>query len=337
MDFIAIDLETANADMASICQIGLAWYQDGNLLKEWVSYVDPQDHFEPANISIHGIDQDTTTSAPAFPELAQVLFEYLDQRIVVSHTHFDRLALLQAFDKHEISPPEFAWLDTSRVVRHTWEQFSQSGYGLVNVCEFLGYKYEAHNALQDAKAAGHVLLAAIEHADTDLLTLANDLGQSSSSKSNKANRNRSIHVVLSIDEDGNIIEEEVTDNNTDKDTGKRKQRYFSQRIEKRIGNPNGPLYGERLVFTGSLSIARDKAADMAAAAGCQIDQGVTKKTTILVVGDQDISLLSGHEKSSKHRKAEKYIAKGLPIRILRESDFKRLIELDEESPVREGY
>lgn len=31
MEFVAIDVETANADMASICQIGLAKYKDGNL------------------------------------------------------------------------------------------------------------------------------------------------------------------------------------------------------------------------------------------------------------------------------------------------------------------
>jgi len=34
MDFIAIDVETANADMASICQIGLAKYESGILSDE---------------------------------------------------------------------------------------------------------------------------------------------------------------------------------------------------------------------------------------------------------------------------------------------------------------
>jgi DNA polymerase-3 subunit epsilon len=43
-----------------------------------------------------------------------------------------------------------------------------------------------------------------------------------------------------------------------------------------------------------------------------------------VVGDQDVTRLAGHSKSSKHRKAEELIAKGVPIRILRESDFEEL-------------
>jgi len=42
MEFVAIDVETANADMASICQIGIARFADGLLTSEWETYVDPQ-------------------------------------------------------------------------------------------------------------------------------------------------------------------------------------------------------------------------------------------------------------------------------------------------------
>lgn len=59
MNFVAIDVETANADMASICQIGLARYENGVLADEWKSYVDPQDYFDGINVSIHGIDEST--------------------------------------------------------------------------------------------------------------------------------------------------------------------------------------------------------------------------------------------------------------------------------------
>lgn len=45
MQFVAIDVETANADMGSICQIGLARFVDGDLAEEWVTLVDPEDYF----------------------------------------------------------------------------------------------------------------------------------------------------------------------------------------------------------------------------------------------------------------------------------------------------
>jgi DNA polymerase-3 subunit epsilon len=47
---------------------------------------------------------------------------------------------------------------------------------------------------------------------------------------------------------------------------------------------------------------------------------------VLVVGDQDVRKLAGHEKSAKHRKAEELIGAGHPIRIIRETDFKQLIQ-----------
>lgn len=72
---------------------------------------------------------------------------------------------------------------------------------------------------------------------------------------------------------------------------------------------------------------RHEAAELASRAGCETADGVTKHTTLLVVGDQDIRMLNGHEKSSKHRKAEELIAKGKPIRILTETDFLSLVAL----------
>ena len=96
----------------------------------------------------------------------------------------------------------------------------------------------------------------------------------------------------------------------------------------REGNPEGPLYGEVLVFTGALELPRRKAADLAATAGCKVDSGVTKKTSLLVVGDQDARKLVGHQKSSKHRKAEALMEKGQPMLILRETDFKKIISLN---------
>lgn len=80
-----------------------------------------------------------------------------------------------------------------------------------------------------------------------------------------------------------------------------------------------------MVFTGALEIPRREAADLAATIGCSVTAGVTKKTSLLVVGDQDVSKLAGKTKSSKHRKAERLISEGQRIRILKESDFRELV------------
>lgn len=93
----------------------------------------------------------------------------------------------------------------------------------------------------------------------------------------------------------------------------------------REGGTDGPLSGEIVVFTGSLGLDRRRAADRVASAGAKVAKGVTQKTTLLVVGDQDLRQLGGKAKSSKHSKAEALRAKGFPLRIIGESELESLL------------
>ena len=110
MEFVAIDVETANADMSSICQIGMARFSNGALADEWKTYVDPQDHFDGINISIHGIDEVTVAGAPVFSDLKSTITTWLSGRVVVTHTAFDRVALHQARTKCEQPDISCSWL-----------------------------------------------------------------------------------------------------------------------------------------------------------------------------------------------------------------------------------
>jgi DNA polymerase-3 subunit epsilon len=96
---------------------------------------------------------------------------------------------------------------------------------------------------------------------------------------------------------------------------------------KMAGDASGPLFGQVAVFTGRLSIARSEAARLAASAGITIKTSVSKKITLVVVGDQDLGLLApGETKSTKHRRAEELIDEGCDIRIIGESEFRMLVE-----------
>lgn len=286
MKFTAIDVETANADMASICSIGAAVFENGKLASEWHSLVNPDDEFDFVNISIHGIDQSMVAGSPTFGELSDTLNQILSNAVVVTHTHFDRVAMHQAAHRWGVEPLQCTWLDSARVARRTWAQCARSGYGLADVCALIGHEFEHHDALEDAKAAGQVLLAALLETGFDLEGMLSRVGQP---------------VDLSNLSSGAVI--------------------------KREGNPEGSLFGHVVVFTGALNIARREAADLAASIGCEVTQNVSKKTTLLVVGDMDLSRLAGHDKSSKHRRAEELAAQGVPLRIIRETDFRELVAL----------
>ena len=284
MEFVAIDVETANADMASICQIGLAKFKDGELVAEWSSLIDPEDYFDLLNIDIHGITEDDVMGAPTFSEVIDELSNFLSGTVCVSHTHFDRVSLSRTLEKYSLNPIDTTWLDSARVARRSWEECAWKGYGLSNVCEIIGYKFKHHDALEDAKASGQVMIAAIKKTGLDINSWLKRVHQPINPENSSS---------------GSAIN--------------------------RDGNPEGELYGEELVFTGALEIPRREAADLAASIGCSVASGITKNTTLLVVGDQDVTKLAGKAKSSKHLKAEQFIAKGQEIRIIKESDFKELV------------
>jgi DNA polymerase-3 subunit epsilon len=279
--FLALDVETANADRASICQLGIAGFNGRRLVTEWKSLVDPQDEFDPFNVSIHGIDDQAVRGAPTFEQLTANLRELLTGAVVVCHTHFDRGAITRAFAKAGQDEPACTWLDSAMVARRTWPDVARSGYGLQNLCARIGYSYQAHDALEDAKAAATVLLAAFDESGMGL----------------EAWRQR--------------LEE---------------ARHYAYAKVTAEGNPDGILRGEVLVFTGTLSLPRREAAEIAASIGCEVAAGVTKSTTMLVVGDLEARLpnLEGG-KSSKQKKAEQLRSAGQHIDILSETDFVELV------------
>jgi DNA polymerase-3 subunit epsilon len=80
-----------------------------------------------------------------------------------------------------------------------------------------------------------------------------------------------------------------------------------------------------VVITGTLSLPRQKVADLVHEAGGAVDSSVTKRTTLLVVGDQDVSRLAGKDRSAKQVKAEQLMESGLAIRIIQETDLQALI------------
>lgn len=281
MDFTVIDVETANPNLASICQIGIVVFKDGKIHKTWESLVNPNDYFHPMNVSVHGIDEDAVAEAPSWAEVYPQILPFVTGQIVASHMPFDRTATLRACVSAGLAHFDCSWLDTARVARRAWSEVSRSGYGLKNLSSKFGITFQHHDALEDARAAGEVLLRAIA-----------DTGSTAVEWCTLVNRPLS---ALSSPEALTPMQD-------------------------------GILAGNVVVFTGALSISRRDASELAAASGCEVGSNVTKHTTLLVVGDQDIKRLAGKDKSAKHTKAEELVAKGQKIRVLGESDFQALLQ-----------
>ncbi|MEI7726133.1 MAG: 3'-5' exonuclease [Bacteroidota bacterium] len=160
MRFCSLDVETANYDSASICQIGIGIFENGVLVDTWDSLIDPQDSFHWSNVRVHGITSEMVHGAPSFNEAYPVLRKLLSENIVVHHTPFDFQAFRKAYNRFNLRPINIQWLDSARIVRHTWKQFSKGGYNLANVANHLGIEFRHHDALEDSVAAGKIVLEA---------------------------------------------------------------------------------------------------------------------------------------------------------------------------------
>lgn len=165
--FVVVDVETANADLGSICQIGIAVFENGTLVDSYESLVNPQTYFDMLNVSIHGIDEADVKNSPTIDKIEPVIREYFAQGVVCSYGTFDRTALNKA-----IGDVPIEWLDIMRVVRRTWDRFAWGGYGLANVSQFLDIPLNNHhNALADAVVAGQILTKAMTENQVDLSTI----------------------------------------------------------------------------------------------------------------------------------------------------------------------
>ncbi len=292
LTFNSIDVETANADRASICQIGIVHVRDGEIQDKWQTLVNPEDWFDPWNVSIHGIDEPDVRDSPTLPEVRDKLRARLRGSILVSHTSFDRVAFERAMTRYDLEQLQVTWLDSAKIARRAWpDRYGRSGYGLKNIARDLGISFRHHDALEDARAAAEIVLRACATTETDIEGWLR-------------------RVDAPIGPSASGFPSGLTPS------------------AKREGKVDGALFGETIVFTGALVIPRQEVADMAAEAGCGVANNVSKKVTMLVVGTQDKSKLKGYNKSGKHRKAEALIEKGVDIQILSESDFSGLMGID---------
>ena len=243
-------------------------------------------------IKVHGIREVDVADSPTLPEIYPEMRDLLQGSVVVSHTSFDRTAVEQALERYKLDGLDLTWLDSARIARRAWpDQFGMRGYGLKSVAEALGIPFEHHDALEDARTAALITLEAC-----------------------KASGQGIVDWVRGIDS---------------RDRGAAGK---SQGIEPQVGSGSVPSDlcnssgGVVVAFTGRLSESRSEIARRALRAGCIVDDGVTNRTTALVVGMQSSGQLKGHRKSSKQRKAEALNEKGQNIAILSEQDFWSLLE-----------
>jgi len=167
--FVAIDFETADQGRDSACAIGLVRVEHGTITQKVVQLLRPPrfeggDLFTPAPAEfmftyIHGIKPDMVVDAPTFaqawPKLAPIL---KGADFVAAHNApFDNGVLAACCEAAGLAKPAHRFVCTVRLARSTWNIYPTK---LNNVCQHLNIELNHHEALSDALACAHIVIAA---------------------------------------------------------------------------------------------------------------------------------------------------------------------------------
>ncbi|RCW41025.1 DNA polymerase-3 subunit epsilon [Halopolyspora algeriensis] len=309
LDFVAVDVETANARRGSVCALGLAVVQGGQVTDthSWLCRPPEQfDHFDPHNIAIHGIHPEHVAGEPPFHQRMSEALAVIGDRPVVAHNAaFDVGALREACDAEGLRWPTLRYGCTLVWSRR---ELQLANYRLPTVAGELGISLERHHeASEDAAACAQILLALAGKRGSRTVedfatTTGTRLGTLTSEKW------RGCGVVPTSNGRGDWIrrDPDIPPANTEAD-------------------PAHPLYGQVVVITGDLSISRQEAWSAVAETGGIPNKDVTKRTTHLVIGDGFTGGSLDGFTTGKVTKALTWQSKGQKIEILTEAEFTALL------------
>ena len=161
MDFIALDVETANSNPKSICQIGIAIFKNGELVESWGSLVNPQSHFDGINMAIHGITPEDVQYAPTFGDVWYEIEKLMYGNLMIAHNaSFDASVLRSCLDHYGFFKPNINYLCSIGVAKKAWKDLKS--YGLKNLAEYHQIKFNHHRADADAEVCAKISLLSFE-------------------------------------------------------------------------------------------------------------------------------------------------------------------------------
>lgn len=299
---LAIDFETANPSRTSMCSVGYALIEDGNIIKNEEILIDPEEYFDSFNIFIHGITPEMVEGELTFPDVWKKYIQPLisEDTILIAHNaSFDMSVLRHTCDKYNMEYPNFKYLCTRILSKNNYQ--SLNSYSLSTVVEHLGLEFEHHKASEDALMCAKIYL--------DIKSKHENLNLDEFCKEMKVR-------LGAMMPDGYKACETKHNSYNIKDIKPESEDRFDE---------NHIFFNKQVVFTGTLCMPRKEAMQHVVNIGGQVADSVTKKTNFLVLGVQDLRQLNGKKKSSKVIKAESLIEKGQDLEIIDEDEFLRLI------------
>ncbi|MDR2413912.1 MAG: 3'-5' exonuclease [Odoribacteraceae bacterium] len=161
INFVAIDFETANQSLSSVCSVGVVIVRDGQIVEKIYRLIRPEPGWYAYwNTRVHGLTASSTRDAPLFPLVWQEIAPRLSGLPLVAHNSpFDEGCLRAAHRAYRMDYPAYEFHCTCRASRRVFGK-TLSNHQLHTVAARCGFDLtNHHHALADAEACAAIALA----------------------------------------------------------------------------------------------------------------------------------------------------------------------------------
>ena len=159
-DFAAIDFETANENLCSVCSVGVVVVRGGEIVDSFYSLIHPEpEYYQWFCRRVHGLGPEDTDDAPVFPYVWEKIEPLIEGLPLVAHNAgFDEGCLKAVFKVYQMDYPDYVFLDTLAPSRRLFGH-SIPNHQLQTVAAACGYNLlHHHHALADAEACAHIAM-----------------------------------------------------------------------------------------------------------------------------------------------------------------------------------
>lgn len=154
--YIVFDTETPNSRNDSICSIGIAVVENGQIVEERYDLVDPEARFDVFNVELHGISPEMVRFEKNFPLLWEELEPIFSSGVLVAHNaSFDLGVLSKLFRRYGILRTGDPYLCTVQLGRKCMPE--APNHKLNTLCDLVGIDLDHHNAASDSHACAELL------------------------------------------------------------------------------------------------------------------------------------------------------------------------------------
>jgi DNA polymerase-3 subunit epsilon len=291
-DYVVIDIETTGLDPRydEIIELSAVKVKNDMIVDRFTTLCNPGVEIDSFITELTGITNDMVKNAPKIKEVLKQYISFIGDIIVIGHNiNFD---INFIYDNYiHLFKKSFTndFVDTLRLARKVCPDIQH--HRLPDMLEYYNIvNNQIHRGLNDCIATYQIYLKLKNAIITHNIPLVSPVKKYHREKT-KINLKTIVATIDSFDK-------------------------------------THPCYGKYFVFTGTLQIKRTEAAQIVANLGGITENIVTKNTNYLVLGNYDYISAIKDGKSTKHKKAEKYILAGQDLQILTENVFFDMVTID---------